>query len=108
MQAVFRQWIPTKFTRPLLLVLALFYLAFHAVSGERGLYAWLRESKRLEAMKVELADTIAQREAYERKIKLLAPESIDLDMLDEQAREVLGFAGPGEVVIYTDKESGRE
>lgn len=101
MYAETRKLISPKITRPLLLLLALFYLAFHAVSGERGLYAWFRENKRLELLQAELRETTEKREAYERKIHLLRPESIDLDMLDEQARSVLGFVGPDEVVIYT-------
>jgi hypothetical protein len=30
-------------------------------------------------------------------------ESLDLDLLDEQARKVLGYAGKNEVVIYREK-----
>lgn len=95
-----RKLVSQRLLRPLLLALALFYLAFHVVSGERGVYAWFRESKRLEALKAELAETAAKREAYERRIKLLRSDAIDLDMLDEQARAVLGFMGPNEAVVY--------
>jgi len=85
--------------RPTLLALAIFYLGFHAVSGERGLYAWFRESRHLEQLQGELKAAVAAREAYDRKIRLLKPDSIDLDMLDEQARRSLGFAAPDEVVV---------
>lgn len=90
-----------RFARPLLLALVLFYLAFHAVSGERGLYAWFREARKLEALKAELASTTAQREDYERNIALLKSGGIDPDMLDEQVRRTLGFSAPDEVVVYT-------
>lgn len=103
MYAKLHQVLLPRLFRPLLLAFALFYLAFHAVSGERGLYAWFRESKRLEFLQASLKETQAKREGYERNIKLLRPESIDLDMLDEQARQVLGFVGADEVVVYTEK-----
>ena len=31
--------------------------------------------------------------------------SLDVDLLDEQARRVLGYAGKNEVVIYQDQKS---
>lgn len=93
--------------RSLFLVFILFYLSFHAISGERGFYAWFKESKRLEQLKAELADITAKREAYEHRIKLLSSQSIDLDMLDEQARKVLGYTRPDEIVILTPKSSDK-
>jgi len=84
---------------PVAIACAFFYLGFHAISGERGLVAWFKEGRRLEQLKEQLADAAAKREAYEKKIRLLSAGSLDLDMLDEQARSVLGFAGPDEVVI---------
>jgi cell division protein FtsB len=88
-----------KVSRSLVLVLALFYLAFHAVSGERGLFAWFRETRRLAVLQTELTSVQAQRAVYEKKIRLLSSASLDLDMLDEQSRRVLGVAGADEVVV---------
>lgn len=90
---------------PLFCVFALFYLGFHTVSGERGVFALFKESRRLEALKSELSEVVSKREALEKKIKLLSSNSLDLDMLDEQARLVLGLAGKNEVVIFLDQES---
>ena len=81
-------------------VLVLFYLGFHTVSGERGVFALLRESRKLEALKTELADVKAQHEALDKKTQKLSDRSLDLDLLDEQARVVLGMAGKNEVVIF--------
>jgi cell division protein FtsB len=33
----------------------------------------------------------------------MSTDSLDLDLLDEQSRKVLGYAGKNEVVIYQDK-----
>lgn len=85
-------------------VLVLFYLAFHTISGERGVIALLRESSKLEAMKTELEEIKSKRESLENKTKKLSNNNLDLDLLDEQARQVLGIAGKNEVVIFLDKE----
>ena len=37
----------------------------------------------------------------EHRIQLLLPNGLDLDMLDERARALLGFAHKDEIVIYT-------
>ena len=87
-------------------VLVLFYLAFHTISGERGVIALLREGSKLEAMKTELAEIKSKREALENKTKKLSNSNLDLDLLDEQARLVLGVAGKNEVVIFLDKNTG--
>jgi cell division protein FtsB len=89
---------------PLICVLFLFYLGFHTVSGERGLFALFKETRRLEALQTELSAIKVKREALESKVKRLSSHSLDLDMLDEQARSVVGLAGKDEVVIFTPAE----
>ncbi len=86
-------------------VLILFYLGFHTVSGERGLFALLRESHKLETLKSELEATKAKRELLDAKIKRLSSNSLDLDLLDEQSRRVLGTMGKDEVVLFVDEKN---
>jgi cell division protein FtsB len=43
----------------------------------------------------------AQRAELERKVKLLRPDSLDPDMLEERAREVLNYTREDEVVVMT-------
>jgi len=88
-------------------VLALFYLGFHAVSGERGVWALFSESRKLEALKVELAEVTAKREALDTKVHHLSDNSLDLDLLDEQARTVLGLAGKNEVVYFLNNDKSK-
>ena len=84
-------------------VLVLFYLCFHAVSGERGVFAMLRENSKLDELKAELADVKAKRESLEKKARRLADSNLDLDLLDERVRSVLGVAGKDEVVVFKDE-----
>lgn len=87
---------------PMLCVLVLFYLGFHTVSGDRGLFALFKESRKLEALKVELSEVHAELGALEKKVSLLSGNSLDLDLLDEQARLVLGLVGRDELVIFLE------
>jgi cell division protein FtsB len=87
---------------PLIYVLILFYLGFHAVSGERGVFALFKETRRLETLNAELAEVKGQRESLDHKVKLLSSQSLDLDLLDEQVRRTLGMTGKNEVIYFLD------
>lgn len=89
--------------KPIFLVFAVFYIGFHAVSGERGVFALFKETRRLEALKAELVEVTSQREILEKKVRLLSSDSLDLDLLDERARIVLGLAGKNEIVYFIDR-----
>lgn len=89
---------------PLICVLALFYLGFHTVSGERGIVALFKETQRLEQVKAELEEVTAERKALDARVSRLSDASLDLDLLDERARVVLGYAARNEVVIFTNKQ----
>lgn len=92
---------PARLMKPLLLLCAVAYLLFHALHGERGLYAYIREQRQLTALHTELATVKAQREETELRVSHLRDGSLDLDLLDEQMRRMLGTMKPGEVVLMT-------
>lgn len=89
-----------KVTSSLFWVLVLFYLGFHAVSGERGVFALFSETRKLAALNEELTQVKQQREDLDRKVRGLSNHSLDLDLLDERARMVLGLADKNEVVYF--------
>lgn len=84
---------------PLLFSLAVAYLIFHALNGERGIYAYLKQSRNLEVSRTELAELSRQRQELEQRVQALNSNSLDLDLLDEEARRLLGSSGKGEVVV---------
>ena len=88
-----------RLVMPALTALFLAYFGFHVVHGSFGLRA--KETFTAEKAKLEatLAVEQARREALERRIALLRDGSIERDMLDEQARRALNYAGPRDVVI---------
>ena len=85
-------------------VLILFYLGFHTVSGERGVFALIRESHRLDMLQNKLSETKSERIILENKTKKLSNNSLDLDLLDEQTRLVLGISGKNEVVLFENNQ----
>lgn len=90
--------------RPVLFAAALFYLAFHALHGDFGLYALLKENRRLETLEHDLKEATAERELLENKTKRMKADSLDLDLLDEQSRRVLGLSGDAEIVYFPNNE----
>ena len=80
------------------------YFGYHAIQGERGLFAWL-------SLKQELAQALATQTALaktrtvlERRVMLLRPDSLDPDMLDERAHALLNYGRDDEVIILLPKE----
>ena len=89
----------------MLAVSAVIYFAYHAVNGDRGLMAWLELQDKVAAAETWAGTIAAERRGIENRVKLLYPESLDPDMLEERARIMLNYAHAGDVVIM-DKMSG--
>ena len=83
------------------------YFAYHAVQGDRGLIAWWNLRYEIEKTNLALADVTAERQALEQRVSLLRPESLDRDMLEEQARGMLGFVHPDDLVVPEPKVAAR-
>ncbi|HAW47483.1 MAG TPA: septum formation initiator [Roseovarius sp.] len=75
------------------------YFAYAAVQGDYGLF----RRAEIEAQNAGLARQLAELEAevarMENLTKRLSDEYLDLDLLDEQARDVLGLLRGDEIVI---------
>jgi cell division protein FtsB len=88
-----------KLPGPLMVAAGTFYLVFHVLMGEHGLYALLKEQRKLEILTSDIATLESQRATLANRVRLLSPGSLDLDMLDERSRLMLNDARPDEVVI---------
>jgi len=84
---------------PLLVLALVGYFSYFAVFGNHGLLRWSRLQATVETRQVELEKLSAERVSLERKVRLMRDESIDDDMLEEQARSRLGLTEADEVVI---------
>jgi cell division protein FtsB len=83
------------------------YFAYHGVNGERGLLAWRALEQQVASARAQLDRTRGEREALERRVKLLYAENLDPDMLDESARRLLNYGRPGEIVILYKEAAPR-
>lgn len=86
-----------------LCTLVLGYFMLHSVTGENGFLKAIALQGELASRKLELKSLQQDRQALETRTKLLRPNSLDLDMLDERARAQLGMTKPNEYVIYYNK-----
>jgi cell division protein FtsB len=78
---------------------AIAYFGFHAVNGNHGMMARRHYEEQKRELSLELGRLKEDKAALERRVALLKAESLDPDMLDEKAREMLGLASPSEVVV---------
>lgn len=83
----------------LFVVAGCLYFTFAATKGPYGIY----EKGRIEAREVfltrELAEHTTTRAMVENRVKRLSDGYLDLDLLDEQARQILGMIRDDEIVI---------
>ena len=89
-----RPYIPTA-----LFALLIFYFAFQALSGDRGLLTRPQRNAALASRTRELKALQAEEAELDARVRLLGDRSLSRDLLDERAREVLGFADPRDYVI---------
>jgi len=94
----------TRILRQLALFAALIgmvvYVASDAVRGAHGLIANQMLRAKVAAMKKDLTALKAQRARLERDAELLGPKAASQPgLLDEQARALLDFARPTDIVI---------
>ena len=75
------------------------YFAFHAVEGERGLRAYFALNLQTELAREERDALRHDRMVIERRVNLLKPESLDLDMLEERTRMILNKVHEDDFVI---------
>ena len=75
------------------------YFTFAAVQGEFGLFRRIKVQAQKAVLSQQLAELQTQVAAMENKTHRISDSYLDLDLLDEQARKVLGLARGDEIVI---------
>ena len=84
---------------PMLGIVMLAYFAYHTVHGDRGVLALLKTQERVADAQHRYSKLKLEKELWERRVKLLHPESLDPDMLDERVRLMLGYARADDLVV---------
>ncbi len=91
----------------LVLGVATGYLVWGASNGPHGLKAAEKDAAEAVALQTELAALKDERARWQRKVTALRPDSVDRDLLDEEAHVQLDRVFKDEVVIFTAPRSAR-
>lgn len=75
------------------------YFTFAAVQGDYGLFKRIEMKAEGDALQVELVALQAEVARMENLTSRLSDTYLDLDLLDQQARDVLGMIRADEIVI---------
>ncbi|MBC6443056.1 MAG: septum formation initiator family protein [Rhodobacteraceae bacterium] len=78
---------------------AAFYFIFAAVQGDYGHFRRIQTEADEAALRIQLAQLKAERAILENKTRRLSDTYLDLDLLDERARRILGMARGDEIII---------
>lgn len=76
------------------------YFAYHAVQGDRGVFAYAALTEQVRDARINLAEASAQRKALQSDVNRLKRDSLDLDLLEERVRAVLNLIDDDDVLIY--------
>ena len=75
------------------------YFTFASVQGDFGLLRRMQINSDSMTLERELAALRAEVAEYRSKTRRLSDDYLDLDLLDQQARDILGFARADEIVL---------
>lgn len=75
------------------------YFTFASVQGDYGLFQRVQIDAEARVLTAQLADLKLEVAAMQNRTRRLSDQYLDLDLLDEQARDVLGLVRADEVVL---------
>lgn len=87
---------------PVALLCALWFFSLQIFTGNYGRIALDRTEREFAAKEREIAVLVAEEQALRKRNAGLRAEALDLDLLDERARDVLGMIGKDEVFLIAD------
>jgi len=78
------------------------YFMMVSIFGDKGLIEYYQLKNQARNIEIEKASLNNKIRVKRDMIKGMDYESLDLDLVDEQSRKILGYVGKDEVVIYQD------
>ena len=88
---------------PMLGCVVIGYFLHHSIQSDHGLIAWKRVDLRIAEAEKTLASLQIRHDQLEKRWQSLHPESLDPDMLEEQARLLLNFGHQDDFLVIPDK-----
>ena len=84
------------------------YFIIVTIFGEKGLFFYKSLKSQVQNKEFVKRDLLNKMRTKKSMVEGMNLESLDLDLVDEQSRKVLGYVGKSEVVIYQDKKSDED
>jgi cell division protein FtsB len=81
------------------------YFGWHGFHGPRSFDHLEALEAKAASLDARLGTIRDERQAFERKVSLMRPQSIDPDMLDELARSTLNYGKPTDLVVKLPDQS---
>jgi cell division protein FtsB len=81
------------------------YFTYHAVTGDQSVLTTRQRQATLAEDEAHLAALRAQSADLEQQVRLLSDQSLSIDLLEERAHVLLGFADPRDYVIRTPPDA---
>jgi cell division protein FtsB len=75
------------------------YFGYHGIHGERGLRAHRSFDAEIAALNGDLQRLETKRKALEARVGRFEPQSVDRDLLDQEARNNLGWLHPNDRIL---------
>ena len=75
------------------------YFTFAAVQGDYGVLRQAQTADEMQGLSAERDTLLAELGALKNRTKRLSDSYLDMDLLDEQVRSVLGYVRADEIVI---------
>jgi cell division protein FtsB len=78
------------------------YLIYQSLTGRYGYFSLKTQRDNFSKTSENFNETKAELLYYEHKLKGLHPSSVDIDLIDEEARRILSYSSKDEIVIFRD------
>lgn len=79
------------------------FFVWSAANGERGSRAKAEYIQQIAQLEDELASLRKERQNWATRVKLMKPDAIDADLLEEEARYLLNRVDKRDLVIFTSQ-----
>ncbi len=77
------------------------YFLYHTIQGDHGWMAMVRLKGEVASAQANLSQLQKEHQQLEHRVEMMRSSHIDPDLLDEQARSMLNYSKPNEIIVLT-------
>ncbi|GEM_PF-588937 len=86
---------------PVIMISLICYFCYHLAAGQRSYIRLVSLNAQIESVERQYEIASTQRGSIEQKVVMMRPGSVNRDLLEEQARHVLGFRYMDEKILLS-------